>query len=114
MATRAASGVNHASRSSSGTSMKMPECGGHSMLKVLDQAWAVSMSPSTAQACTTLPPRWTTLPSWMLRAMEPTTWPVSSPNSRRATAQSSSPSSASPLGMDQMPSSRCVKKGPPG
>ena len=42
------------------------------MSNVFDQACAGSRSPSTAQACTTLPPRCVTLPSSMARAAEPT------------------------------------------
>ena len=40
--------------------------------------------------------------------------PVSSSNSRRATATGSSPSPYSPLGIDQAPASRLAHNGPPG
>ena len=66
-----------------------------------------------AQALTTLPPRWRTSPS-TTRPSAGGRWPVSSSNSRRATASGSSPSPCSPLGIDQAPTSRLAHNGPPG
>jgi hypothetical protein len=83
------------------------------MLKVLLVTVSGSRSPGAAQALTTLPPFWRTSPS----ATSPPSggrWPVSSSNSRRATASGSSPSPCSPLGIDQAPASRLAHSGPPG
>src|SRR5215211_1587691 len=110
---RASSGVNHSTRSTSGNAWRRPERGGHSSSKVLLTAAAGSRSPSTAQACTTLPPFWTIEP----RSTNPpggSLWPVSSSNSRRATSSSSSPGSTSPFGIVQWPASLRAKNGPPG
>ena len=87
--------------------------GGQTISNVLLFAVAGSRSPSRAQAWTTLPPFWTMVPS-SIGSPSGGRLPVSSSNSRRATATSSSSPSASPLGIVQWPASRFVKNGPPG
>ena len=49
---RASAGASHATSSNSGTWMKRPEWGGHSMVNWLLTASAGSRSPSTAHATT--------------------------------------------------------------
>ncbi len=90
-----------------------PDPRGHSISKVLLEAPVRSRSPSRAQAVTRLPPRWVTSPKGH-GSPAGISRPVSSPNSRRAAARASAPSSYSPFGMDQTPSSFLAQKGPPG
>src|SRR5204863_2480756 len=71
-----------------------------------------SASPSNAQACTSLPALWRTLPSGRNGPSGRT--PVSSSNSRRAAASGSSPGSTSPFGMVHAPASLFAQNGPPG
>ena len=74
---------------------------------------AASTSPSTAQACTTLPDFCRIWPS-SVSGPSGGASPVSSANSRRASATGSSPGSISPLMTVQCPSSFRAKNGPPG
>ena len=91
----------------------MPEPAGHSMsTRLLWMPSSGSHRPSKAQANTVLPPRWRMEPRSMnggLLAM-----PTSSLNSRQAASSALSPGSISPLGIVQMPWSRCGNQGPPG
>src|SRR5690606_29696337 len=68
--------------------------------------------PSHAQPCTILPPFCLTDPSSRYGPVGRN--PVSSSNSRIAAARGSSPSSTTPLGIVQAPSSLFLQKGPPG
>ena len=112
---RASSGSNHSTRSISANRSRRPERGGHSTSNSFDCAVAGSRSPSTAQAWTTLPPFWTIEPSSRSVASGSSAVPVSSSNSRRATAGSGSwAPSGSPFGIVQSPRSRFAKYGPPG
>jgi hypothetical protein len=109
---RASPGVNQAHRSTSGKVSHRPDPRGHSVFIVLLVIPAGSASPSQPQAWTTLPAFWRMAPSEMKGPSG--SIPVSSSNSRRAAASSSSPGSASPFGMVQAPASRAFQNGPPG
>src|SRR4051812_29539604 len=52
----ASAGANHAARSASGNSARLPDRGGHSISNVLLRKFRRSKSPSAAQAVITLPP----------------------------------------------------------
>jgi len=109
---RASVSENHAARSTSAKRALRPLRGGHSSSKVLETSFSGSKSPSTAQALTRLPPAWTISPNgWNSPCGRV---PVSSSNSRRATASGSSPSAYSPFGIDQAPRSFLAQNGPPG
>src|SRR6185437_1628928 len=109
---RASSIPNHSTRSISGNTAVRPDRGGHSISNVLLTAVAGSRSPSTAQPNTTLPDFWRISPS-SICGPSGTRWPVSSANSRRATAATSSPGSTSPFGIVQWPWSFLTQMGPP-
>jgi len=109
---RAWSGENHSARSTSGNDRLRPLRGGHSISNVFETSAAGSKSPSTAHALTRLPPACTTSPSG--RNAPGGRAPVSSANSRRATARGSSSAAYSPFGIDQAPRSFPAQNGPPG
>src|SRR4051794_7089611 len=113
MRSRASASANHAARSTSGNSRCLPERGGHSIVNVFERIASASASPASAQAVTTLPLRWRTSPR---STSSPSGGgePSSSANSRSAHARASSPSSYSPLGIDQAPASFFAQNGPPG
>src|ERR1035437_4900118 len=110
---RARSSVNHSARSTSGTSISLPDRGGHSSSNVLLVVAPASRSPAMAQTRTSLPPFWRTSPS-SRAGPSGTGTPSSSSNSRRAAASGSSSGAYSPLGIDQAPASRRAQNGPPG
>src|SRR5262249_8404490 len=109
---RASAGQNHCARSTSGKETLRPLFGGHSSSKRFEVSVAGSKSPSSAQAVTILPPACTTSPRG--RNLPAGRAPVSSSNSRLATASASSPGAYPPLGMDQAPASFLAQNGPPG
>ena len=109
----ASSSPNQPARSTSGTVCIRPEPGGHSSSNVLLTIASASRSPSTAQAVTSLPPFWRTLPRSASSAGDSAV-PVSSSNSRSAHACASSSSPYSPFGIDQAPASLRAQNGPPG
>src|ERR1043166_5608337 len=109
---RASSGENQPPRSTSGKDCIRPERGGHSNSNKLLFTLAASQLPSTAQASTSFPLGCLKVPSGTKSPS--TAKPVSSWNSRRAQARGSSPSSSSPLGIDQAPASLFFQNGPPG
>src|SRR4051812_22323611 len=88
-----------------------PDRGGHSSRKVLLVEASASRSPSAAQIVRTLPLAFTAPSSTNSDAG--TGEPSSSSNSRRATANGSSPSPYSPFGIDQPPASFLAQNGPP-
>ena len=92
-----------------------PLFGGHSSSNTFELSVAGSNSPATAKAVTCLPPGCTISPR-LRNLVGPLIGrrPSSSVNSRMATASGSSPSSYSPLGIDQAPSSLFAQSGPPG
>src|SRR5918997_70116 len=103
---------NHSHRSTSGKVSQRPEPRGHSARMTLLLARLGSASPSHAQACTSLPAFWRTLPSGRKGPSGRTA--VSSSNSRIAATRGSSPSFNRPFGTVQEPRSRSLQKGPPG
>src|SRR5213080_17737 len=109
---RASAGENHCARSTSGKDALRPLFGGHSSSKRLETSVAGSKSPSSAQAVTILRPAWTTSPRG--RNSPCGRAPVSSSNSRFATASASSPCKYSPFGIDHAPVSFLAQNGPPG
>src|SRR5215472_4167462 len=109
---RASAGENHCARSTSGNETLRPLFGGHSSSKRFEVSVAGSKSPSSAHAVTILPPACTTSPRG--RNLPSGRAPVSSWNSRLATASASSPCAYSPFGMDQAPASLLAQNGPPG
>src|SRR5205807_7763313 len=108
----AVSRSNQEARSTSGNSWLLPVCGGHSIENVLLRIALASISPSTAQAYTILPPACLTGSSACSLPLSGN--PVSSSNSRFATSTGSWPRANSPLGMDHAPSSFLAQNGPPG
>src|SRR4051794_10495312 len=108
---RATSTLTHDARSISGNSWIRPERGGHSSSNVLLTQAAASRSPSAAQTVSSLPPARTSPSSTNSVAGQGE--PSSSANSRSATANGSSPSPYSPLGIDQPPASFFAQNGPP-
>src|SRR5438477_2552109 len=110
---RAVSSGKNSARSISGNSFNFPERGGHSISKRFDFSSTCSgKSPSTAQACTVLPPFCLIEPSGIqfLEGLIPS----SSSTSIRARVNKSSLGPASPFGIVHTPSSFLAKNGPPG
>src|SRR5262249_9014141 len=109
---RASTSENHSARSTSGNDRRRPLRGGHSVSNAFETSVAGSKSPATAQAVTRLPPACAISPSG--RNFPRGCAPVSSANSRCATASGSSSPAYSPLGIDQAPRSFFAQNGPPG
>ena len=105
--------VHHAALSTSGNSHTWPEPGGHSSSKVLLTVCVASKSASSAHALIRLRLGGPNSPR---KSLDPSGGgdPNSSWNSRRATVSASSPSTYSPLGIDQAWASLLAQNGPPG
>src|SRR5262249_40970492 len=105
---------NQPPRSTSGNRCFRPDLGGHSSSKVLLRSCAGSQSPASAHTCTCLPLGCLKVPRSCSPPLSPGSNPVSSVNSRRAQASSSSPPPTRPFGTDHAPASFLDQKGPPG
>jgi hypothetical protein len=113
MILRRASGIaKNSPLSISGNSFICPDFGGHSRVKVLLFICDKSQFPTNAHAQTRLPDLCRISPRYINGSVGGID--VSSTNSRFAASSPSSPSSISPLGIDQAPSSFMAQNGPPG
>ena len=109
---RASCKVNQSARSTSGNSCCRPDFGGHSIENMLLRISFGEQSPSRAHTITIFPLG--CLICCKGRNSPAGAIPVSSSNSLFAASSGSSPSTYSPLGIDQAPTSLFFQNGPPG